>query len=370
MWVTIGRFRCEVLRRGVECVAIASGHGFLITRTDIVEVQSPPGVTEPAPELGQSVTLQAGSGYVLIKQPGEKRFSILNQGARVPVGTVVDTSHGTVLLNAAAGAAGGTQAGAFHGGIFRVTQPSSASVASGLPEGLTVLRLAGRLPSGCGPRQARRGNAAAARSGSKGRHLWGNAHGNFQTGGHYASATVGGTKWLTEDSCAGTRVKVSRGVVTVEDFLHHRTVLVKEHESFLAHPGPIAPAADGASSHASLWSALDGKVICGLSIHPPQLPTQLLCASRHVPPPPHSNRLDGDPGFVFLGSTGSPRLAKLSQYSWEEERDLRTVGALTAGSEWRRAGIDVTCTVDATAVRCTNGSGHGFRITKSSYGGF
>jgi hypothetical protein len=73
---------------------------------------------------------------------------------------------------------------------------------------------------------------------STARRLWGNVHGNFRTTGRYASATVRGTEWLTEDTCAGTLVKVARGVVSVDDFPHHRTVLVRAPHRFLSHPGP------------------------------------------------------------------------------------------------------------------------------------
>jgi ferric-dicitrate binding protein FerR (iron transport regulator) len=50
--------------------------------------------------------------------------------------------------------------------------------------------------------------------------------GKFQTEGRYGAATVRGTIWLTEDFCDGTLVRVTRGVVTVEDLVTHATVTV------------------------------------------------------------------------------------------------------------------------------------------------
>jgi hypothetical protein len=49
---------------------------------------------------------------------------------------------------------------------------------------------------------------------------------------------VRGTIWLTEDSCAGTRVSVRRGLVAVSDFRRHRTVMVPKGHSYLARVHP------------------------------------------------------------------------------------------------------------------------------------
>jgi hypothetical protein len=238
-WITVGQFRCEVMRQGIECVVIATGKGFLITRNRIVEVQAAPGVTEPAPVFGKSAVMRAASGIVSIKEPGSKFAQYLNVPAQLPFGTLVDTSRGAVELSTAAGPEGATQTGVFNGGRFRVTQdvgktraPDGSSVV-----GLTVLKLAGPAP-GCGA-QAGAVSARAKEAGP--RHLWGNAHGNFETGGRYASATVGGTKWLTEDSCQGTNVKVVRGVVAVEDLKTHHTTSVSAGHSLLVGSG-VKPA--------------------------------------------------------------------------------------------------------------------------------
>ena len=382
-WVTVGRFRCEVLRRGVECVVIATGKGFLISKTKIVEVQSTPGVTEPPPVFGKNVTAQPTSGYTLIKVPGTKYFRPLNTGARLPLGTVLDTTHGTVLLASAANPEEEKQTGLFQGGTFRVTQPKARG-----GSGLTELRLMGPLAGRCGSGDGR-GRASAARVGGRRgrwgrrngrrgrqtRRLWGDAHGNFKTGGRYASATVRGTKWLTEDRCHGTLVKVARGVVKVKDFLRHRTATVTAGHSYLARPssGRGHRASHSGTSHALVWRALDGKVICGVSIHPPGEPSKyLLCFARPVPPPKHSSSSEGDPGFVFIGASGHPRLARISQYSFQAKNGwlAKNQAALGPGRRWSYGRIGVICRVAAAKVRCANHDGHGFTITKSSYRGF
>ena len=51
------------------------------------------------------------------------------------------------------------------------------------------------------------------------RKLWGDGRGRFRTRGRYGAATVRGTKWLTQDRCDGTRVRVVRGKVGVQDLV-------------------------------------------------------------------------------------------------------------------------------------------------------
>lgn len=126
-----------------------------------------------------------------------------------------------------------------------------------------------------------------------------------------------------------------------------------------------APALASASD-AQLWTALGGSVTCGIAIHPFNTPPmQLLCSATSVPAPKAKGV--GDPGFVFLGSTGHPLLARLSQDSFVGAHPV----ALKNGNRWGGIGpIGVKCTIGARAVRCVNRSHHGFTITKSSYHSF
>lgn len=114
-----------------------------------------------------------------------------------------------------------------------------------------------------------------------------------------------------------------------------------------------------------LWTALGGRVTCGIAIHPLNSPPmRLLCSARVVPAP--RTKGVGDPGFVFLGSAGRPSLARLSQDSFIGTHAV----ALDNGRRWAVGPIAVTCTVTTSAVRCENGSHHGFTITARSYRAF
>ena len=64
--------------------------------------------------------------------------------------------------------------------------------------------------------------------------MWGNAKGAFRTRGRFASATVRGTTWLTQDTCAGTLVRVRTGSVTVLDRLLRQTKVLRAGQSYLA----------------------------------------------------------------------------------------------------------------------------------------
>ncbi len=152
-----------------------------------------------------------GSGAPVV-QPLSDRF-----------GRPLDTRVGARIYRLSAHGTEGAQTGLFRGAPFRVLD-------TGRNDQATELRLTGGDFSAC------RSAASVARRHSTARRLWGNAKGKFRTVGRYASATVRGTKWLTEETCAGTLIRVARGVVSVLDIPHHRTLLLRAPHSFLSHP--------------------------------------------------------------------------------------------------------------------------------------
>jgi hypothetical protein len=175
----------------------------------------------PVPVFHKTVVVKVVSGRVGIRRPGSKTDVDLQGSDDIPLGSLVDTGEGVVELSSVAKAGGKPQTARFYEGVFKVTQSGS----------VTVLGLAEPLAS-C--RGARRAGVAAAKK--KKRHLWGDGKGSFRTTGKYSSATVRGTKWLVQDSCAGTLTRVVRGTVTVRDTVKHKTVIVRAGKSYLARP--------------------------------------------------------------------------------------------------------------------------------------
>jgi hypothetical protein len=174
----------------------------------------------PAPVLGQSVAAGPVSGTVLVKRPGATTFTRLSSAALIPVGSTVNATHGRVRLTSAATSAGHVHRGVFYDGEFTLAQAAS---------GITNLTLTGGAPCAAAATTA---THAPARK----RSLWGNAHGSFQTTGRYAAATDIGTRWLTDDECTGTLIRVAKGAVRVHDLVLHRTLVVRAPGRYLAKP--------------------------------------------------------------------------------------------------------------------------------------
>ncbi len=155
----------------------------------------------------------------------------------VPTGTVIDARAGTVELKSALDTKGATQTGYFWGSQFEVRQSASG-------RGMVQLLLRGGGFSHCkATNKAVARVATAKRKSSKkkqqARSLWGSDnHGRFQTRGRGSVATVRGTRWLTQDTCAGTLTRVVAGAVAVRDLRGGRTVLVTRGHQHLARMTP------------------------------------------------------------------------------------------------------------------------------------
>jgi hypothetical protein len=173
----------------------------------------------PEPVLGQSVVAGTVSGTVRVKGKDGK-FRTLGANESIPLGSTVDATKGRVRLTSAAGPGGATQTAVFYQGMFVVTQTRG-------PKPITQLALAGKLTCP----KAKRATASARK---RVRRLWGDGKGRFRTRGRHGAATVKGTKWLTEDRCDSTLVRVRRGTVVVRDFAKRRNVTVKKGHSYVA----------------------------------------------------------------------------------------------------------------------------------------
>ena len=173
----------------------------------------------PQPLLGKQGVARVVSGKVRYRLPGQKKFRTMTDLTAIPNGTEIDARKGKVLLTVLHDASGRLDGARFYDGRFIFKQGKGA-----VP--LTTLKLTNGTLAKCRKRKPAGAGALAVaakipRSGG-GRRLWGNGRGRFRTRGRYGAATVRGTKWLTDDRCDGTLVRVKRGVVAVKDLQRPR----------------------------------------------------------------------------------------------------------------------------------------------------
>ena len=114
------------------------------------------------------------AGTVRVRVKGSKAFVELNAAEGIPVGSTVDTTHGTVLLTSQSKSGGASQSAKFFDGIFLVTQQGP----------ITKLKLTQKLA------KCTAGKASVAKKRPKKRRLWGDGKGKFRTEGKHSAATV------------------------------------------------------------------------------------------------------------------------------------------------------------------------------------
>ena len=181
------------------------------------------------PELGASVVVAPGFGLVKVKLPG-RGWVVLEEGESIPVGSLVNTLRGSVVLTTALDG-GDSQTGTFWGGIFQIRQSRAR-------DGLTDIVLRGGSFRSCRRHAARpRPSAVASRKRRRSvRRLWAkDDNGRFRTHGRDSVATTRGTLWSTEDRCNGTLTRVREGAVVVRRRrVRRKAVVVSAGERFLA----------------------------------------------------------------------------------------------------------------------------------------
>jgi hypothetical protein len=202
-----------------------------------------------SPTIGKTFNIAPVNGLVLIEVNGA--FVPLTEVDQIPSGALIDARHGSLslIITVPAGSGGArnaaamaskhrpklkTQAGTFGGAVFRITQ-----VSRGVNKGLATLALVeGAFPGAPTYATCRRhkaGDASAASLSSFTLQLLrSSAHGRFRTRGRYSAATVRGTKWTIADRCDGTLTHDITDSVVVNDFVHHKTIILHAGKSYLA----------------------------------------------------------------------------------------------------------------------------------------
>lgn len=202
--------------------------------------------TLPPPRFGRTLDIGLVSGTVIVRPPGRRSFTLDAQDRNIPIGSTIDTTHGRVDLRAARPPGSGSTAHSrpiedaqFYDGAFTVEQARGSLV--------TGVTLSGGGPAACSRASAQTTSGAGRARGHARlprrllRLLRASGPGVFRTVGRYAAATVRGTVWLTADYCDGTLVRVTRGVVSVQDLVTRQIVTVGAgHSYFAAAPTPGA----------------------------------------------------------------------------------------------------------------------------------
>ena len=160
-----------------------------------------------------------------IKPPrGYRQFRPLGPNDNIPVGSIIDATKGVSRLTMATNATSTeTQVARFSQGVFKTEQGKGSALTTAVLLGPGNFRTACK-PSGYLAKKKKRPR----------RRLFGSGSGRFRTRGRHSTATVRGTKWVTEDRCDGTLTIVKSGSVTVRDFARRKTIVVKAGHRYLA----------------------------------------------------------------------------------------------------------------------------------------
>ena len=203
----------------------------------------------PPPVLGKAVNVSPVSGHVFILLPPGKSlgagdrsalakgqgFVPLTEARQIPTGSEVDALHGSLTMTSNTGKVGKTQTATLAGGVFKLNQ-----VRKGITKGLTTFKLVesafqGAPSYGTCEAKPKASDATIASLSSKTLQLLKvSGHGKFRTTGRYSSATVRGTIYTVADKCNGTLTHVIRDTVLVDDFVRHKTILLRAGQSYLA----------------------------------------------------------------------------------------------------------------------------------------
>jgi hypothetical protein len=176
---------------------------------------TPGAIAAPVPQKSASGT---GLG-VKVKAPGGK-YVALDPSRPIPDGSEIDTTAGRITLIVQLKKGGPLERATFSDGIFKLGLGAKTT-------DLTLIQPLAKCPK-------KSGQAAAKKP--KTRKLWGDGSGHFRTRGQYSAATIRGTRYLVQDSCAGTLTRVLKGVVSVRDNVKRKTIVLRAGKSYLAKP--------------------------------------------------------------------------------------------------------------------------------------
>jgi hypothetical protein len=195
---------------------------------------APPAPPAPAaPVKGEKAVGHRTKGTVTVTLPGATEATPVGTTS-LPLGSVVDATHGTVEVSTAL-PGGEMQQATFWGGRFRLTQSAKTGrVGIHMPK-VSVARRCGRPAVTASAASVIATAAKKKRSKRRLNSLWvRDDHGAFTTHGRNSVATVRGTAWVTRERCDGTFTYVRKGRVDVRDRRTGRVVKLRAGHAYLA----------------------------------------------------------------------------------------------------------------------------------------
>ncbi len=224
--------------------AVASSSAGSVTGADqVFKTRADP--LPPPPVLGQKVNVTLTAGQVFIELPPGATISQaggaapltkgsgfipLTEARQIPVGSILDTTRGTVGITAATSSKSTRYTGNFTSGVFALLQNRSLK---GLTE-LDLMDTLSRTRVCASVGKGAKASIAKTVSSKVLGLLKSTDHGKFTTRGTYSAATTRGTQYSVADTCAGTLTSVTRGAVVVDYVRRHQRLLVRAGHSFLA----------------------------------------------------------------------------------------------------------------------------------------
>jgi hypothetical protein len=190
----------------------------------------------PQQQVGGGSNAIPANGNDQYRVPGSHRWVRLSSFSRLPNGTIIDASGGTVQLTSSE-PHGQTQSVTAWGGEFKVHNKHN---------GATVLIVSGTW-NGSNGSGSENGHQSAHKRKQKTvtGNLWTKGHGNETTKGNYGSAAVLGTEWLTRNLKHGTLFKVTKNhldskdtIKVTIDYPKRHTITLRQGQSVIA-PAPV-----------------------------------------------------------------------------------------------------------------------------------
>ncbi len=164
-----------------------------IVRTPTTTTPPPPATSTPTPIQGQTSVAERSRGTVLIQRSG-RLVSLSDVLSALALGTLVDATRGTIVINLA----GGSSA-TLSDGQFKVTQSAGTNT-------ITMQTPAGKA------------TVCSSKAPPKGvvRTLKGTLKGAFSIVAGAGTVSAANGSFVIQDTCKGTRIKNVKGIVSVK----------------------------------------------------------------------------------------------------------------------------------------------------------